>query len=81
MKEPCMRAIIGHSRRTFIILFQLCGSKAELYQVDLFWMGKYDPLRPTFILEEALINKCNLIQFLNNLSKIIPSQKTAALIL
>ena len=55
MKEPCMRAIIGHSRRTFIILFQLCGSKAGLFQVDLFWMGKYDLLRPTFILEEALI--------------------------
>ena len=83
MKEPYMRTFIGYSGRdcVFIVLFQLCGSNAELFQVNLFWMGKYDPLRPTFILEEALINKCNLIQFLNNLSKIIPSQKTAGLIL
>ena len=52
-----MRTIIGYSGRdcVFIVLFQLCGSNAELFQVNLFWMGKYDPLRPTFILEEKLI--------------------------
>ena len=52
-----MRAIIGYSRRgcVLIIVFELCGSKAGLFQVNLFWMGKYDPLRPTFILEEKLI--------------------------
>ena len=37
---------------------------------------------PTFILEEQLIqNLYNLMQFLSNLSKIIPSQKTADIIL
>ena len=52
-----MRAIIGYSGRgcVLIIVFELCGSKAGLFQVNLFWMGKYDPLRPTFILEEKLI--------------------------
>ena len=39
-------------------------------------MGQYEP--PTFILEEELIQyKYNFIQFLSNLSEIIPSQKTA----
>ena len=52
-----MRAIIGYSGRgcVLIIVFELCGSKAGLFQVNLFWMGKYDPLRPTVILEEKLI--------------------------
>ena len=52
-----MRVIIGYSGRgcVLIIVFELCGSKARLFQVNLFWMGKYDPLRPTFILEEKLI--------------------------
>ena len=37
---------------------------------------------PTFILEEQLIQYLyNLMQFLSNLSKIIPSQKTADIIL
>ena len=84
MKEPYMRTIIGYCGRdcVFIILFQLYVFKAGPFQVNLFWMGKYDLLPLTFILEEALIqHKCNLIQFLNNRSKIIPSQKTAVLIL
>ena len=57
IKELYMRAIIGYSGRdcVFIILFQLWGSKTGLFQVNLFWMDKYDSIHPTFILEEALI--------------------------
>ena len=36
---------------------------------------------PTFILEERIQHEYNLIQFLSNLSKIIPSQKTADIML
>ena len=66
-----MHTIIGSSGSNcvLIILSQLYGSKAGLFEGNLFWLGQFDP--PTFIMEEELI------QFLSNLSKIIPSQKTA----
>ena len=40
-----MRTIIGSSGRdcVFIILFQLYGPKAGLFESDLFWVGQYDP--------------------------------------
>ena len=55
MKKLYMRTIIGYSGRdcVLIILFQLYGSKTGPFQVNLFWLGKYDPR--TFILEEELI--------------------------
>ena len=71
MKKSSMHTIIGSSGSNcvLIILSQLYGSKAGLFEGNLFWLGQFDP--PTFIMEEELI------QFLSNLSKIIPSQKTA----
>ena len=36
-----MQAIIGSS--VLIILFQFYGSKTELFESSLFWMGQYDP--------------------------------------
>ena len=77
-----MHIIIGPSGSNcvLIILFQLYDSTAELFEGDLFWVPQYDP--PTLILEGELIQwKYNLMQFLSNLSKIIPSQKTADIIL
>ena len=63
------------------ILFQFYGSRAGLSESNLFWVGQYDPPK-TFILEEKLIQyQYNLMQFLSNLSKIIPSQTTASIIL
>ena len=55
MKKPYTRTIIGSSGRdcVLIILFQLYGSKAGLFEGNLFWVGQYEPL--TFILEEELI--------------------------
>ena len=52
-----MRTIIGSSGRNFvlIILFQLYGSKAGLFEGNLFWVGQHDP-PPTFMLEEKLYN-------------------------
>ena len=44
------------------------------------WIRMTPP--PTFILEEELIQyKCNLMQFLSNISEIIPSQKAADIII
>ena len=45
MKKLYMRTIIGYSGRdcVLIILFQLYGSKTGPFQVNLFWLGKYDP--------------------------------------
>ena len=42
MKKLYMCTIIGYSGRdcVLIMLFQLYGSKAGLFQVDLFWVGK-----------------------------------------
>ena len=41
MKKPYMRTNIGSSRRdcVLIILFQHYGSKAVLFQGNLFWAG------------------------------------------
>ena len=78
-----MRTIIGSSGRDYvlIILFQFYGSKAELFESNLIWVGQNDPtlsaLPPppsTFILEE-LIQYYNLMQFLSNQSKLTPNQK------
>ena len=50
-----MRTNLGSSGRdcVLIILFQLYGSKAGLFEGNLLWPGQYDP--PTFILEKELI--------------------------
>ena len=44
MKKPYMRTIVGSSGSdcVLIILLQLCGSKAWLFEGDLFWVGQYD---------------------------------------
>ena len=44
MKKPCMHTIIGSSGRdcVLIILFQLYGTKAGLFEDNLFWVGQYD---------------------------------------
>ena len=56
MKKPYMCTIIGSSGWEFvlIILFQLYGSKAGLFDSDLFWVGQYDSPPPTFILEKLI---------------------------
>ena len=56
MKEPYTRTIIGSSGRdcVLIIIFQLYGSKAGLFEGNLFWVGQYDP-HPTVILDKELI--------------------------
>ena len=45
MKKLYMHTIIGFFERVFglIILFQLYGSKAGLFESNLFWVGQYDP--------------------------------------
>ena len=55
MNKPCMHTITGSSGREYvlIILFQLYGSEAGVFEDNLFWVGQYDP--PTFILEKELI--------------------------
>ena len=73
-----MPTIICSSRRgcVLIILFQLYGSKAGLFEDNLFWLGHSitaSPPPPTSILGEEL--KYNSMQFLSSLSKIILSQK------
>ena len=51
-----MQKIIGSSGRDYvlIILFQIYGSKAGLFESNLFWVGQYDSLSPlsNFILGE-----------------------------
>ena len=88
MKQPHMCTIIGSSGSNcaLIILFQLYGSKAELLKVIYSgWSvlpSATPPPPPTFILEEELVQyQYNLIQFLSNLSKTIPHQKTTDIIL
>ena len=79
-----MHIIIGSPKRGCVlnILFQCYDSKAGLFKFDLFWMMGQSYDRPTFILEEKPIQyQYNLIQFLSNLCKIIPFQKTADIIL
>ena len=55
IKNSYMHTTIGSFRRDciLVIFFQLYGSKAGLFEGNLFWVGQYDPL--TFILEEELI--------------------------
>ena len=63
----------------FKYLLLTLSQRAALFEGDLFWVDQYDP--PTFILEEELIqHKFNLIQFLSNISEIIPSQKVAVVL-
>ena len=87
MKQPHMCTIIGSSGSNcaLIILFQLYGSKAELLKVIYSgWSvlpSAPPPPPPTFILEELVQYQYNLIQFLSNLSKTIPHQKTTDIIL
>ena len=85
MKQPHMCTIIGSSGSNcaLIILFQLYGSKAELLKVIYSgWSVLPSAPPPTFILEEELVQyQYNLIQFLSNLSKTIPHQKTTDIIL
>ena len=59
--------------------FNLMFQRAALFEGNLFCVDQY--YLPTFILEKELIQyKCNLIQFLSNISEIIPSQKAYYLI-
>ena len=46
MKKQFMRTVIGSSGRdcVLIILFQLCVSKAGLFERNFFWVGHYDSL-------------------------------------
>ena len=41
-----MRTVIASFGRVsvLVILFQLYDSKAGLFEVNLFWVGQYDPL-------------------------------------
>ena len=56
------------------------SKRVALFEGNLFGVDQYD--LPTFILEEELIQyKCNLIQFLSNISEIIPGQKADDIIL
>ena len=50
MKKSFMDAIIGSSGRhsVLIVLFQLSGSKAGLFEGNLFWVGQYDTPATTF---------------------------------
>ena len=85
MKKPYTRTIIGFSGRrcVLIIIFQLYGSKAGIFEGNLFWVGHCDP-QPSYwiILEEELIHYLfNIIKFLSNLSKLIPNQVAADIIL
>ena len=43
MKNPYMRTNIGSYERDYllIILFQLYGPKAGLFESNLFWVGQY----------------------------------------
>ena len=81
MKKPYLRTIEGSSGKdcVLIILFQLYGSKAGLFEGNLFRMGQdsrhHHPVpnlhigrttKPTLIYQQ---------QFLGNSSIIIPSQK------
>ena len=58
MKKSSMHTIIAYM---YTILFQLYGSKAGVFEDNLFWEGKYDPPppSPTFILKE-LLEKVNV---------------------
>ena len=55
LKKPYMCLIIGSSEKdcVLIILFQIYGTKAGLFEGNLFKVGQYDHF-PTFILEEEL---------------------------
>ena len=55
IKKLYMYTIIGSSGRdcVLIILFQLYGSKAGLFEDNLFWLDQYD--HPNVILKEELI--------------------------
>ena len=85
LKKPYLRTIIGSSERycILIILFQLYYSKAGHFEHNLFWVGQYDH---SIIICEEHLNQYwyklnNLIQWLRNLPKIIPIQKTPDIIL
>ena len=53
-----MHTIIAY---IYTILFQLYGSKAGVFEDNLFWEGKYDPppLQPSYLLKE-LLEKVNV---------------------
>ena len=81
-----MRTIIGSSGGdcVLMIVFQIYGSKAGLFESNFYWVGQCDPPLPpsTLVLEEELTQyQYNLIQFSSNQSKIILSLKTANIIL
>ena len=48
MKKLYMRTNIGSSERdsVLIILYQLYGSKADLFDGNLLWVSQYDPQLP-----------------------------------
>ena len=83
-----MCTILGYSGRdcALIIFFNFMAIGLNLFNL-VFQVRKYTPpplpIPSTFILEEEVIQYqyYNLIQFLNNISKIIPSQNTVVIIL
>ena len=52
MKKTYMHIILSSSGKdcVLIILFQLYGSKAGLFEGNVFWVGQYDPPRTNPIL-------------------------------
>ena len=79
MKKLYMRTIIGFSERDWvlIILFQFYGTKAGLFDGDLLQVGQYESLN----LHTGRKTTPVLVYNLSNLSKIIPRQKTADIVL
>ena len=50
MKRPYMHTIIGSSGRdcVLIILFQLYGTRAGLFEGNLSWVGQYEHSQPSY---------------------------------
>ena len=81
------KAVHAHNYRLFwkglcfkYLISTLCFKGLRFLKVIC--SGWISTTPPTFILEEELIQyKCNLIQFLSNISEIIVSQKAAVIVL
>ena len=50
MKKLYLRTTIGSSGRDYvlIVLFQLYGTNAGLFEDNLFWVGQYDHPQPSY---------------------------------
>ena len=86
MKNLCIRTIIGSFRRdcVLIILLQLYGSEAGLFESNLFYLSGLiwpTPLNLHIGRRTKVILIYLIIQLLTYIHKIISSQKTADIIL